>query len=308
MTPYAADGRLPFTQLIATYRKLAKQSGWLLDTIGQQRVSDEADSDVDLPIVCLRTRSTGPAFYCLAGIHGEEPAGPNALSLHIEQIAAFGLAFPIVLFPLCNPLGYVRNWRYPNEARDTQKGTSVGDSSHLLPESSNLSQPRSRTASCPEAAALTHAIVTLAQSYPPLVVIDHHEDEALAASYVYSQGTLGADDPVAHHVVKLLRESGISLQMRGNTRFGEPINEGVISDVQDGSVDELLAARSIIRDGRVAPGPSARSVIVVETPTVSVPLAKRIKAHAAVIGAYDELWRIAHAGNNGPGTPDHTLA
>lgn len=296
MTPYTADGRLPVTQLIATYRRMAEQSAWLLDMIRQQIVDDTAGSALELPILCLHTRITGPAFYCLAGIHGEEPAGPNALAQHIEQIAAFGALFPFVLFPLCNPLGYMRNWRYPNEPRDFRKGASVGDSAHLLADPGNLDQPRSPTASSPEAAALTHIVLALAQIYPPLLVIDHHEDEALAASYVYSQGAMGAEDPVAHHVVRLLRESGIPLQMRGQTRFGETIIEGVISGVTDGSVDELLAATHIIRDGMVMPGPSARSVIVVETPIMGVPLAQRIQAHVAVIGRYEELWRIAHAG------------
>jgi hypothetical protein len=67
--------------------------------------------------------------------------------------------------------------------------------------------------------------------------------------------------------------------------------------VTDGSVDELLAAGRITRDGVAAPGPAARSVVVVETPTRDIPLARRIEAHAAVIGAYDELWRLAEVGN-----------
>src|SRR5260370_10015925 len=242
MTPYTADGRMPVGQLVAIYRRMAEQHAWLIDTIGQQRAASQASSALELPIFCLRTQIAGPAFYCLAGIHGEEPAGPNALALHIEQIAALGTVFPFVLFPLCNPLGYVRGWRYPNEPPDNHKGQSVGDSSHLLPDPKTLRWPTSPKASSSEASALTSTVLALAKRYPPVLVMDHHEDEELAASYVYSQGKMGATDPVARQVVRLLRESGIPLQMRGRTRFGELIAEGVIGDVKDGSVDELLAA------------------------------------------------------------------
>src|SRR5260370_37158357 len=95
--------------------------------------------------------------------------------------------------------------------------------------------------------------------------------------------------PVARQVVRLLCESGITLKRRGRTGFGELIAEGVIGDVKDGSVDELLAATRISCNGIVRRGPSARSVIVVETPIVGVPLPRRIQAHSAVIASYQEL-------------------
>ena len=74
------------------------------------------------------------------------------------------------------------------------------------------------------------------------------------------------------------------------TRFGEPIHSGVIAPTEDGSVDELLASRALVRDGRIIPGPGARTVIVVETPAGAVPLAKRVAAHAAILRALPR-WR-----------------
>jgi len=65
--------------------------------------------------------------------------------------------------------------------------------------------------------------------------------------------------------------------MEGKTRFGEEIKNGVIGPVADGSIDELLTAHG------------AQTVIVVETPTIGVPLEKRVAAHGRIIQAYEEL-------------------
>lgn len=81
--------------------------------------------------------------------------------------------------------------------------------------------------------------------------------------------------------------------MSGKTRVGEPIVNGIVSNVFDGSIDELLASRLIFKNGKVVPGPSsnlptnASSVIVVETPTVGVSLQDRVFAHSQIILNYD---------------------
>jgi hypothetical protein len=35
---------------------------------------------IALPIIALRTPKKGKALWVISGIHGEEPAGPNAIS------------------------------------------------------------------------------------------------------------------------------------------------------------------------------------------------------------------------------------
>jgi ACT domain-containing protein len=251
---YAKDGRLPIQELYSAYDWLVTKFGWQVAVVGRQSALLDDDSATELPILALTTTQTGPSFWILAGIHGEEPAGPNALAQNIAKIAELGQKMPVVLLPMCNPSGYVRNWRYPNEQRDWKKGKSVSDDEQFRAK-----------------------ILDLAQTYPPLISIDHHEDEQLQESYVYSQGKLGADDPVAHKIVELLQSSGIKIQMSGQTRFGEEIHGGVIGAVKDGSIDEMIAANG------------AKTVIVVETPAIRVPLEKRVRAHGRIIQAYEEL-------------------
>jgi hypothetical protein len=276
-----ADGRAPIQQLYASYAQLIEE-GWILEIVHQSKPFGTSEA---LPIIALRSPNSGPAAWFLAGIHGEEPAGPNAISEAIGELAALGKEHPVVLLPLCNPHGYARNWRYLNvsEYSETIEGNSVGDSSHLLPEPERANTARAAAASSPEAAALGRYIVDTAARYPPVVSIDLHEDKLLERGYVYSQGKFGADDDLALAARQTLLESDIPLQMNGKTRFDEPIVGGIIGPVIDSSIDELMSSASIIVDGKTLPGPGARTVLVFETPAKNTSLSQRINAHRALI-------------------------
>jgi hypothetical protein len=230
----------------------------------------------------------------MTGIHGEEPAGPNALvdSLGIlEMLAKSGI--PMVVMPLLNPLGYQRNWRYPNAAvySRTAPGTSVGDSDHLLPDARN--KPRSAKPACPEAASLTARVLSLAAEYPPVLVLNLHEDNLLRKGYIYSQGKRGAEDPVARLLVELLLENKFPILTAGTTRFGEAIHGGIVAGVKDGSIDELLSAPAIVQNGSLRKGPAAPTVIVLETSSMNMSLPARKRVHATVLAALDRLWAEA---------------
>ena len=125
------DGRAPIESIYRAAQSLVDR-GWTAEVIAE---SAPAGTTVPLPIVALTSPGKGPAIWILAGIHGEEPAGPNAIAAAIEDIARLGAARPVVLLPLLNPQGYARNWRYLNVATYSKDvdGQSVGDSSHLLP-------------------------------------------------------------------------------------------------------------------------------------------------------------------------------
>ena len=127
-----ADGRAPIQQLYASYAQLIEQ-GWILEIVYQ---SEPFGTSEALPIIALRSPNSGPAAWFLAGIHGEEPAGPNAIAASIDELAELGRKNAVVLLPLCNPHGYARNWRYLNVPvySESIEGNSVGDSSHLLPD------------------------------------------------------------------------------------------------------------------------------------------------------------------------------
>jgi hypothetical protein len=275
------DGRMPVRELYAAYLGLVEQ-GWRLDVIGY---SKPAGTTEELPIIALRSPHPGAAIWILSGIHGEEPAPPIAVAEAIDELAALAEGLPVVIVPLCNPHGYARNWRYLNTPTYSEaiEGESVGDSSHLLPDPENPSTPRAAHASSPEADALTRYLVRLAESFPPRYSIDLHEDDLIPEGYVYSQGALGADDELAIQAVAVLRENGIPIKVQGQTRFGEDIVGGIIGPVTDSSIDELIGAGTILVDGRVRPGPAARTVLVFETPAKEVSLAQRKAAHLALL-------------------------
>ena len=276
-----ADGRKPIQALYQSYLKLLEY-GWTLEIVAN---SEPEGTTAALPIIALHSPLRGPAVWILAGIHGEEPAGPNALAAVIEDIARLGRQRPVVLLPLLNPQGYARNWRYLNVPiySEAIEGHSVGDSSHLLPAPAKTESPRAAAASSPEADAITAFVLRLAADYPPLYSIDLHEDNLINQGYVYSQGVLGAADPLAIEAVNVLKDNGVPLKLSGETRFGEPVVGGIISPVIDSSIDELISSKEVIVNGRLQPGPVARTVLVFETPAAALTLEHRINAHAALI-------------------------
>ena len=275
------DGRTPVGDLYQTWESLAER-GWAFEVIWDSRPAGVVQS---LPIIALKSPRAGPAAWFLAGIHGEEPAGPMALAQSVEALAALGERMPVVILPLLNPHGYTRNWRYLNRA-DWAKGAtvqSVGDSAHVLPDPEYAGQARADAASSPEAAAISAFITKTASDYPPRYSIDLHEDNLLEAGYVYSQGLLGEADPLAHQAVAVLRDTDVAVEMEGETRFGEAIHGGIIGPVTDSSIDELMSAPGIILEGIPAPGPSAKTVLVFETPAKTLALSQRVAAHGMLI-------------------------
>jgi len=275
------DGRMPVGKLYNAYTGLLEK-GWQLDIVVQ---SQPPARNYPLPVIALRTPGAGPACWILSGIHGEEPAGPNAIAESIDAIAALGERQPVVLLPLNNPQGYVNNWRYLNMPKysASEPGQSVGDSEHLLTDPDHADRARQANASSPEADAITEYVLTMSRLYPPAASIDLHEDNLISEGYVYSQGRLGAADPMALAAVQTLGDNGIPLKMSGETRFGETIENGIIGPVTDGSIDELMSAVTVIVNGQPAAGPAAHTVLVFETPAGQIGLQRRIQAHAALL-------------------------
>ncbi len=276
-----ADGRAPIESLYRRALGLVER-GWAVEVITESSPAGTASS---LPIIALRSPRAGPAVWILAGIHGEEPAGPNAVAATIEEIARLGAVRPVVLLPLLNPQGYARNWRYLNVPVYSENidGQSVGDSSHLLPSPRDPARPRAAAASSPEADAITAYVLARLADYPPVCSIDLHEDNLIDEGYVYSQGAEGAGDPLAIAAVGVLRENGVPIKTEGLTRFGESVAHGIVGPVTDGSIDELMSARRIVSGGVPRPGPAAHTVLVFETPAAALSLEQRIAAHAALL-------------------------
>jgi hypothetical protein len=276
-----ADGRAPIESLYRQYLSLVDK-GWTAEVVAE---SGPEGTAVPLPILALRSPAAGPAIWILAGIHGEEPAGPNAIAATIDAIAKLGAHRPVVLMPLLNPQGYARNWRYLNLPvySETVAGHSVGDSSHLLPSAEDAAKARAPAASSPEADAITAFVLRHQADYPAVISIDLHEDNLIDEGYVYSQGVSGAKEELAITAVGVLREAGVPIKMDGRTRFDERIERGIIGPVTDSSIDELMSARTIVVGGASRPGPAATTVLVLETPAAALPLERRVAAHAALL-------------------------
>ncbi len=275
------DGRAPIETIYRAALSLVER-GWTAEVVAE---SAPEGTTSPLPILALRSPKAGPAVWILSGIHGEEPAGPNAIAAAIEDIARLGAERPVVLLPLLNPQGYARNWRYLNVATYSAEvdGHSVGDSSHLLPSADDPSQARAPVASSPEAAAITAWILARQADYPAVISLDLHEDNLIHEGYVYSQGVHGAREELAITAVGVLRDAGVPIKMDGKTRFDEPVSGGIIGPVADSSIDELMSARQVVVDGEVRPGPAAETVLVLETPAAALPLAQRVEAQAALL-------------------------
>ena len=286
------DGRKSVKALYSSLLGL-QESGWILDTLGLSN-GVYLDKKVSLPIIALRTPQSGRAVWLLSGIHGEEPAGPNAISEPetIEYLKEMGKKMPIMLLPLCNPLGYLRNWRYINQSKwdKNSEGQSVGDSEHYLPSLSDFNNPRKEKPSCKESKLLTEYVVENLQKYSPLISLDFHEDNLLSKGYIYSQGRFGQRDKIARNIINILLGSGIQIEKEGQTRFGESINGGIVGNEQpDGSIDELLATRRIILNDKSFYKPTAETCIVIETPAKKMKLEKRKKAHINVLLSLEDF-------------------
>jgi len=106
ISTYNKDGRKSFYELLSQFFKL-KEAGWIAEKVYDSKSLDEFG--INLPSFCFKTKKKGKALWILSGIHGEEPAGPNAIAENIAFLIELGKKIPIVLFPLCNPVGYVLN-------------------------------------------------------------------------------------------------------------------------------------------------------------------------------------------------------
>lgn len=279
------DGRTPIEELYKSYYKLLESGNWEVEKITDSKMIWNGKA-VSFPILAFKTKIKGPSIYLFSGIHGEEPTGPNALAQSIDTLNELAQKTPVVIVPLCNPLGYFRNWRYLNKEKFTDnpevEGMSVGDSEHFLLDLKENDKLRKTNPANNTCLALTQFILDKIKDYPATISVDFHGDVLLPRGYVYSHGRHGANDKLAVKCVEILKNNGIPIQEEGETRFGEKINKGII-EAQDGSIDELLSAKEIIKDGKKQPGPNVETVLVLETPDATIPIEKRIKAYMAVI-------------------------
>jgi hypothetical protein len=273
---YTGDGRKIFDDLNKTFERLVSAPfHFIREPICLSR---------GFPIISYRTRKEGKALWLIAGIHGEEPAGPNAFAEGIDIIQKLGEKYPLVVLPLCNPSGYDRNWRYLNrkDYQDHVVRLSTGDPEHHMIGDIRRKRTITSEPTSPEAGKLIDHIIELTKTHPPVVSIDFHEDDILPGGYVYSQGRYEERDPLAKEVLDILAKT-IPIKRDGKSSNNETIKDGLVGAVCDISIDHFLSEKQIIVDGEIVPGPAARTVLVTELPSSVLPLEKRVDAYLSVL-------------------------
>lgn len=299
---YNQDGRLSYKDLYAKYDALI-EGGWSKKLVYRILGRDLNGTDVELFCYAYLSpksseNAVNGAFWILSGIHGEEPAGPNALAENTDLIAKlWEQGIPVVLIPLLNPLGYIRDDRYFDSHR-LKKGDpahSITDAEHLLPDLTDPRKPRAQEPSNQYAEQVLKWIQKTVIEYPPLVVFDHHEDEIdhtetenINSGYTYSYcyGNPTNTKAVCRLITDLLIKNSFPIQESGKTWFDEEIAEGFVFNSNDGSVDEYLANRG------------AKACFVVETTRDDeqpISLAQRVQVHQEIIKTYPEMWTLLKA-------------
>ncbi len=299
VSTYDKDGRLSYKELNDRFNLLLK-AGWKRKLIYKISGRDYGGKKVLLRSYAYMspnlTRRYGcKTFWILSGIHGEEPAGPNAIAENVALISNLAKSgIPIILMPLLNPLGYIRDYRYYNSRRHKHNKImhSVGDADHLLPSLKNPANPRREKATNRYAEQVLSWVQLTATEHPPLVVFDHHEDEIeysgntnITSGYTYSYcyGKKSDIKDISKLVTNLLVRKGFPIQKDGLTSFDERITEGFVFNSKDGSIDEYLFYRG------------AKACFVVETTRDDqkpIPLESRKQVHAEIIGNYRKIWSL----------------
>jgi len=272
----AKDGRLSLQELYRKFNELLK-SGWTGQKISSQEIS-VAGEEITVPIFAFFSPAcqTKEALetVVIAGIHGTEPAGPNAFAQYLETLIKIGSQEGVLVMPMGNPYGY-----YQNESRNPDN-VSVGDSDHLL--------GRAPEPACREADEITSFLMGLGERIgPETKVIDLHEDNFgedreshvdSVGTYVYVHGERADRNPLALKIVKMLKRNLHPIIMEGETREKEKISGGMVINTEDGSIDQLLTERL-----------GAGLAIVLETyilPDNDPPLEERIEIHLEALNIF----------------------
>jgi len=239
---------------------------------------------IKLPILGFKTKKSGKAIWIIAGVHGEEPAGPNAIIKNISLLNSLAKKIPLIIIPLANPAGYWKDWRYPNQKRSRVKwfAPSVGGMDHLV-INQKTKKAFSEKPIIEEAKYLGWYILKNSKTHKPFLVLDLHEDERLKKLYLYSHVKNQVSKKISLEVINILKKSGFKFYEDRKTTFDEKIKNGIVEPENDGSLDDLLASKKIIINGKIIKGPSAKTVIVVETTTKGFPIKKRVHAHSLII-------------------------
>ncbi|MEQ1852340.1 MAG: M14 family metallocarboxypeptidase [Chthoniobacteraceae bacterium] len=101
-----------YQHLVTRWRAVARESGLKLRRLAR-------DDGFDL--FYLQTQDATPGLYVSAGIHGDEPAAPEALIQWAEHHTTRLSSWPLLIFPCLNPWGLRNNIRTDSRGRDVNR-------------------------------------------------------------------------------------------------------------------------------------------------------------------------------------------
>lgn len=243
-------------------------------------------------------------LWLIAGIHGEEVAPPNAFSEPevINMLGSLSETRSIICWPLMNPEGYLEG------IRNVGGGRSVTNSERWLPKNRRLfSTPASQELVMDANEAVVNTVIDLLNSSPPNMVLDCHEDifdrsfsthdpRAIIGSYVFASCVPNYRrnaQKISQEILNALRSTGLKIQTHGTTDIGETINNGVVWNVRDHSIDYLMTNGYYINNsGKLIHIPRAKAGFVVETVVPhghDIPLVQRVEGHKQVLLALSRM-------------------
>ena len=94
---FSKDERPSIQQIYRKYLKLVDTYGFELFLPYE---GSPPNDRTKLPLFALKSQRQGPAVYIMAGVHGEEPAGPVAIAENVDLLGELGQKIPLVIIPL----------------------------------------------------------------------------------------------------------------------------------------------------------------------------------------------------------------
>ena len=180
--------------LVARWRRVAREAGLRLRLLAK---------DDGLDVLHLETRclSGTAGLYLSAGIHGDEPAAPEALLRWAEKNVRRLARWPLLIFPCLNPWGLRNNMRADSEGNDLNRLFHLG----------------------------THPVVTAvrkaAKPHRFKIALAMHEDYDAQGIYLYevARGRHGSGEALLQSAEKILprdprRKIDISIAKNGLIR------------------------------------------------------------------------------------------
>lgn len=108
-----------YGRLVMRWEKLVRTAGWTMRQCARAG---------ELPVFVVEANvDVAVSLYLSAGIHGDEPAGTEALITWCEQRWRHLQGFYLLIFPCLNPWGLQHNNRMDARGRDLNRGYRRSD-------------------------------------------------------------------------------------------------------------------------------------------------------------------------------------